>query len=678
MRLRRLRIVGVATVLCAVAIVLAAVVYLLPNGVLPSINRVADFVLVNEATFRIADGPLAATFRFPDRDDENGDLRLIAIDEPSLNPPNDPRSPGLGQFPWDRAIYGRLLRRLHAGGAKVVAFDVAFFDPAPRPGADAAFAAGMRVQPTVLGLGLGVAQGSGILGVEPPPPGLSRAAARLGTTSVDTPGGLFIGQPFVVSAVEPNGRTLLYPSLAAATVSVASGQPVRAVDKHRARLGPVDVPLDGHGLMLMLPFRSVEHVLARDSAARSTRAGALDQSLPFAQTVSFVDALAFDDATIRAFAGGKTIVIGATAQALGDFVTTPTGRYPGVFANLRMIDQLMRRRFITNAPDGVDLLLIALLPLFAGVAVTQLRASLGVAVGIGVVVLYTLGAIALYGHTLFRLDLIHVDGATILAVLFVALYRTVVEGADKRVICEIFGRHVSPAIVDEMLKRDDPLASLDLKGKRVKVTIFYSDIRGFTSISERLSPEQMYGQLNEYFEEMCRIIFQHGGYVDKFIGDCVMAVFSAPNPRPHDAYEAVQAAWEQQQRILEMMTHWAAQGREVFSAGMGLNTGEVVMGNLGSIERLNYTVIGDHVNTAARLYNVAKGGQIIISESTYLEVKDRFIVNELPPVAVKGKALPLRIFDVLKPLAPGEPNTSTLLGTEFHAAPQQQEGSSAA
>ena len=106
---------------------------------------------------------------------------------------------------------------------------------------------------------------------------------------------------------------------------------------------------------------------------------------------------------------------------------------------------------------------------------------------------------------------------------------------------------------------------------------------------------------------------------------------------------------------------WAAQGKKTFTVGMGLNTGEVVMGNLGSSERMNYTVIGDNVNTAARLYNVAKGGQIIISESTYNEVKDHFIVRELQPVSVKGKELPLRNFEIISRLEPGQPNTSEIL-----------------
>jgi adenylate cyclase len=143
------------------------------------------------------------------------------------------------------------------------------------------------------------------------------------------------------------------------------------------------------------------------------------------------------------------------------------------------------------------------------------------------------------------------------------------------------------------------------------------------------------------------VIFQYGGYVDKFIGDCIMAVFSAPNPTPDDAKKAVEAALDQQEIIEVLAQRWRDAGKPPLSVGMGINTGYVVMGNLGSQKRMNYTVIGDDVNIAARLYNLAKGGQIIISESTYEEVKDYFDFNELEPVTVKGKSAPLRTFEVL-------------------------------
>ncbi|HSP62879.1 MAG TPA: adenylate/guanylate cyclase domain-containing protein, partial [Pyrinomonadaceae bacterium] len=186
-----------------------------------------------------------------------------------------------------------------------------------------------------------------------------------------------------------------------------------------------------------------------------------------------------------------------------------------------------------------------------------------------------------------------------------------------------------------------------LSGKLVKVTIFYSDIRGFTTMSERMTPEAIYDQLNEYFEAMCTVIFKYGGYVDKFIGDCIMVAFSAPVQTPDDARKAVDAALEQQRVIGELGERWRKEGKEPFTVGMGINTGRVVMGNLGASSRMNFTVIGDDVNIAARLYNVARGGQIVISESTYQEVRELFKIRELEPVVVKGKSAPLRTYEVL-------------------------------
>src|SRR5665213_2664099 len=152
MRIRRLKILGVAMALAGLAALLGIVLYLLPREAAPSINRTADFVLVNEATsFAREHGPTESLLRLPDWDDENEQLRLIAIDESSMSDPRDPAHPGLGQFPWPRSLYGKLLQRLHRAGASVVAFDIEFFEPSADPAQDAAFAAGMRAQRTVLG-----------------------------------------------------------------------------------------------------------------------------------------------------------------------------------------------------------------------------------------------------------------------------------------------------------------------------------------------------------------------------------------------------------------------------------------------------------------------------------------------------------------------------------------------
>jgi adenylate cyclase len=287
------------------------------------------------------------------------------------------------------------------------------------------------------------------------------------------------------------------------------------------------------------------------------------------------------------------------------------------------------------------------LPLLLAAAFSQLRPAPAIVLCVVAVAAYIVIAAALFAYRLYWLDLLHVAAAMLLGALLAIAYRVLTESAERRFVTDLFGRHVSPALVDGILRSDDPKTALALSGKLVKATIFYSDIRGFTNMSERMSAQAIYDQLNEYFEAMCAVIFKYGGYIDKFIGDCIMVAFSAPVQTPDDARKAVDAALEQQRIIAELGERWRAEGKEPFTVGMGINTGRVIMGNLGSSSRMNYTVIGDDVNIAARLYNVALGGQIIISESTYNEVKDYFEVRELDPVVVKGKTAPLRTFEVL-------------------------------
>ena len=641
-KVRRLKILGTAMGLSALAAIAMVAAYFLPPQ-FASLNRIGDFVVVNDATFLARDTKWIAKYaHFPDNDPPEDHIKLVTIDEASLQDP----PAGIGRFPWKRQVFGDFLLKLAKAGAKVAVFDVEFFEHASDKAEDVSFINGLQHQPSILGMALATTN-SGILTPNVPPADILAAAAGIGSTTVDNPGGWLVGQPLIITATANNGKVTNYPSLALKAASYYRGVPYSVTDAWNATLGDVHVPLDGESKLLMIPFHVDEKVDQKESNGLASRAGASDLTMPQVDSAPFVEAAKLDPDSMKAFAQGNMIVIGATAQAEGDYILTPSGRFPGVFSNVRLMYQLLENRFIRRVPPWLDVALIIIMPLIIGFIVTQLPATLGVGLAVAIAALYACFAVGLYAYTLHWINLIHVSGAIILSALFVALYRTITEGADKRVIREMFGKHVSPALVDQMLSHDDPLKALDLSGKRVKVTIFYTDIRGFTAMSEKMTPEQIYGQLNEYFEEMCKIVFARGGYVDKFIGDCLMAVFSAPDPRPNDALEATECALAQQEKISEMMAEWGSQGRQIFTVGMGLNTGEVVMGNLGSSDRLNYTVIGDNVNTAARLYNVAKGGQIIISESTMLRVMGRVDAVALPPVKVKGKDAVLQLYRVL-------------------------------
>lgn len=231
------------------------------------------------------------------------------------------------------------------------------------------------------------------------------------------------------------------------------------------------------------------------------------------------------------------------------------------------------------------------------------------------------------------------------------LYENQLEESEKRAletekVKEIFGKYVSSQIMDEILNSPE---SLELGGINRKLTILASDIRGFTKLSEMLTPQEMVAMLNDYFSVMTEIVNMNHGTVDKFIGDAMMVLFGAPLATDNDVFNSVRTALEMQDAIKIFEEKW----REVrgtdwtFNIGIGINTGEVVVGNIGSASRMEYTAIGDNVNVAFRLESIAPGGTVLITESVFSEIKDRVNVEKMPPVTVKGREQPVQVYKLL-------------------------------
>ncbi len=209
---------------------------------------------------------------------------------------------------------------------------------------------------------------------------------------------------------------------------------------------------------------------------------------------------------------------------------------------------------------------------------------------------------------------------------------------------ERFQRLLSPAIAQQVIEGKVEVK----KGGEVRTTtVLFSDIRGFTAMSESQPAQVVVDMLNEYFERMVEVIFKYEGTLDKFVGDEIMALFGAPVGHPDDALRAVRTALEMKDVLEQFNRERVAAGQQEVKIGIGINTGECVAGYLGSSKALEYTVIGDTVNTGARLCSIAKGGEIIISENTFAAVRDHFEVVELPPTQVKGKSQALKIFNVV-------------------------------
>lgn len=204
-------------------------------------------------------------------------------------------------------------------------------------------------------------------------------------------------------------------------------------------------------------------------------------------------------------------------------------------------------------------------------------------------------------------------------------------------------RYLSPNIVDKVLASKQ---EIQLGGEKNKVTILFADIRGYTKMSQQMNVNEIVEMLNEHFTEMTNIIFQYGGTLDKFIGDSVMAVFGSPFPSDNDEYNAIMAAQAMQRAMKKRNAIRKQRNKIPYQIGIGINTGEVITGNIGSPQKMDYTVIGDTVNLAARLQGIAKGGEIRVGEETYLLIKDKFNFNLCEEVLLKNISDPVQCYSV--------------------------------
>lgn len=230
-----------------------------------------------------------------------------------------------------------------------------------------------------------------------------------------------------------------------------------------------------------------------------------------------------------------------------------------------------------------------------------------------------------------------------LGVLTTAFNEMAASLREKEFIKNTFERYVSKPLAQEILKHRD---ELKLGGEEKEVTILFSDIRRFTTLAEGLPPSQVVEMLNDYFTRMIQVVGRNEGMVDKLMGDSVMALFGAPIALGDDPFRAVRCAIDMQRAVSDFNREREAGGHPTLEMGIGINTGPVVAGNIGSSMRMEYTVIGDSVNVAARLQGIARAGEILISETTYAQVRDRVVVTAREPMTLKGKRVPVGVFRI--------------------------------
>jgi len=357
---------------------------------------------------------------------------------------------------------------------------------------------------------------------------------------------------------------------------------------------------------------------------------------------------------------GKIVLVGATATGIYDMRVTPWGAvYPGVEIHANIIDSILHGNFLVHSgwTKFLDFGTIIVVGMVMGLAVPRLKAVAGIVLCLALIGAFVAANMAAFVKFNYWLNMIYPVLTMITVYLGITIYRYVTEEREKKKIRGAFQYYLTPSVVNEILK--DP-SKLKLGGDKKNLSVLFSDIRGFTSISEKLTPEELVQLLNEYLTAMTDVVFKYDGLLDKYIGDAVMAVFGAPIDQPDHTLRACRTSLEMMAALRELRKKWAAEGRPDVNIGVGVNTGDMVVGNMGSQMRFDYTVMGDAVNLASRLEGTNKeyGTNIIISEFTYERIKDELFCRELDAVRVKGKKLPVRIFELLgdrKEAAPWQP-----------------------
>lgn len=344
----------------------------------------------------------------------------------------------------------------------------------------------------------------------------------------------------------------------------------------------------------------------------------------------------------------KIVFIGASASGLGDMHATPVMRLcPGVDLHALAADAILREDYFVEPGwvRGAQALIIVLSGLLVTFLVAWTRVTLSALVTAVTVVLVALGSWVIfdrwgvYCSPLPAVSML-VSGASLLT--FVRLRH---EEKRKQLLRQSFERYVSAELVDKILESSQPV---NVSGERRTVTILMSDIRGFTSLSERTDPEELVQFLNTYFAPMIDLILASEGTLDKFMGDAVMALFGAPVQHGDDALRAVKVALAMQDTLRELNAQWREQGKPEIRVGIGLSTGEVIVGNIGSARRLEYTAIGQHVNYAQRIEALTKElpFDILVSEATYEQIKENVDAEKIGPLVLRGKDAPVCVYGI--------------------------------
>jgi adenylate cyclase len=547
---------------------------------------------------------------------------VVTIDEDSFDDLNL-------AWPWPRALHAKFLDAVSRGGPVAIGMDILFTEPSSRGPADdrALGLAVARARRVVLGAAItdvgdevgGVSFGKE--SINAPIPEIRQGAAGFGYVNFDRDADAFVR------------RTTL-----------------------TRRFQDADLP----GFDLRLYRLAIDAGLTRKAVPRSR-----EIIINFVGGPGSFPRVAYHrvirgEVPPEAFAG-KIVLVGATSPTLHDVFPTPFALegMPGVEIHAHMLETLLQGNPIRRPSAALVPLLTVLAGAGAAWAATVLRplAAFGVAAAVATAYLAGCHAAFLWGR--WWADVMPVPLALGITYAGTVAKNFTQEQREKRRLSRFF----SPNVVKEIVRHKD---DANLEAGRRRMTVLFSDIRGFTSMSEKMTPEDVVTFLREYLTVMTEAVFTYGGTVDKYIGDAIMALYNVPFEAPDHAAQAVRTALEFQERLKPLAERFTARYGGTLACGVGIHTGDAVVGTIGSEQRLEYTAIGDTINLGSRLEGLTKDFNVpvIISEATYLEVRNLFGTRDLGEVTVKGKAIPVKIYAVL----PGHARREPRVVMDGHAA----------
>jgi adenylate cyclase len=673
---------------------------------------VSDFQLVERVRYLVFDSYQRLT---PRATTDEG-VRIIDIDNKALAE--------LGQWPWSRRTISEMTERLTEVGVAAIAFDIVFAEPdrtspeqilalypetpamkalreerdsgvlAPH---DSVLAGTFAEAPVVAGISMTNDPANADRIPEPKlafacagsdarafVPTFAGAVANLPVLQDAAPGtgsfgllgdgdGVVRRVPLVVTARQArldtfSGCENLLPSLSLEALRIAEDAK-RLIVRANDASGEVAIGADGGLVDIVIGNRRVPVARNGEFWVHFSGSDWTDR------TISAADLFGpdYDPDRLRAELNGRIVFVGTSAEGLQDLKATPFGdRFPGVIVHAEVVEQIRQGHFLTR-PDwaeGAELFFLAAFGLVILVLLPRIGAFWGVLVALGGVATGPLVSWHLFSAHGFLFDPVYPVGAAMLVYASMSAMLFMREEREKGQVRNAFGRYLSPALVERLA--DDP-SQLKLGGEVRELTVLFSDIRNFTGIAEGLEADHLTRLINAYLTPMTASVLSREGTIDKYMGDAIMAFWNAPLPVDDHARKACHAALEMKSRLDTLNPRWRDSGLltpgTIMENGIGLNTGPACVGNLGSEQRFDYSVLGDVVNAASRLEGQTRfyGIGIIAGESTVLAAPD-FAWLEIDLLRVKGKELPLRIYGLIGDASVAREGEFTMLKAGFERA----------